>query len=126
MSASRETIRIELSHVGSHLQAVREEHEDVFEDDSSTSILGKIRKSLSGEDVLKQRAEDIEVSFDRIVRELDDVSYPHIAERVIQLKSECRQGNYERCIRLADSIIGECEYKMDVGKLYEGSDPFGG
>jgi len=125
MSASRETIRIELSHVASHLRTVREEHEGVFEDSSNTSILGKIIDSLSGEDVLAERAEDIEASFDRIVGEIDDVSYPHICERIIQLKSECRQGNYKKCIRLAESIVGECEYKMDVGTLYEGGDPFG-
>lgn len=125
MSASRETIRIELSHVASHLRTVREEREYVFEDDSSTTLFDKIRRSLSGGDELAERAEDIEVSFDRIVRELDDVAYPHICERITRLKSECRQENYKKCIRLADSIVGECEYKMDVGELHEGTDPFG-
>lgn len=125
MSASRQTIRIELSHVASHLRTVREERGDVFEDGSSPSVFDRIQKIISGEDVLKQRAEDIEVSFDRIVGEIDDVSYPHIAERIMRLKSECRQGNHKKCIRLADSIVGECEYKMDVGTVYEGGDPFG-
>jgi len=74
---------------------------------------------------MRERAEDIEISFDRIVGEIDDVTYPHISERIVQLKSECRQGNYKKSIRLADSIVGECEYKMDVGELYEGADPFG-
>ena len=127
VTTSRETIRVELTHVVSHLRIVREEHGGVFEDSDTLGPLHKIRStvdSLSGEDTLKKRAEDIEASFDRIIGELDAASYPQISEQVIELQSECRQGNYKRCIQLADSIVEECEDTMDVDPLYEGSDPF--